>query len=122
MWSHDRGGPYLTTPIVYRGFFYACSNSGILACYDASTGERAYQQRLRQQGAKSFTASPVAADGKLYFTSEEGKVLVIRAGPHFELLEVNEVGERCLATPAVAQGLFLLRGEHHMFAFGKRGS
>ncbi len=120
-WSHDQGGPYLPCALVYRGYLYTCKNSGILSCYDALTGERVYQKRLRRSGARSFTASPVAADDKLFFTSEEGKVLVLQAGPDFKLLHVNSVDESCLATPAIAQGLFLLRGEQHLFAFGEPG-
>ena len=118
-WSLQQGGPYLPTPIVYRGYLYVCSNSGILTCYDAKTGQRQYQKRMRSGGAKSFTASPVAADGKLYFTSEEGIVLVAQAGPEYKLLHTNPVGESCLATPAMTQGLFILRTEKHLIAIGE---
>lgn len=118
-WSHQQGGPYLPTPIVYRDYFYVCSNAGIVSCYHAKTGRREYQRRVRSGAAKSFTASPLAADGKLYFTSEEGVVLVVQAGPKFKLLHTNPAGESCLATPAISEGLFILRTQNHLIAVGE---
>ena len=117
-WSNQKGGPYLPTPVVYRGRLYVCSNSGVLTCYDAQTGRREYRQRLRGGGGTSFTASPVAADGKLYFTSEQGVVLVVKAGPQFELLAANPLGEPCLTTPAISRGRLLFRTERHLIAVG----
>jgi hypothetical protein len=60
----------------------------------------------------------VAADGRLYFTSEEHGVRVVKAGPKFERLAVNPVGEVCMATPAISDGMIFVRGQHHLFAFG----
>ncbi|MBD14919.1 MAG: hypothetical protein CMJ72_07105 [Planctomycetaceae bacterium] len=118
-WSNQDGGPYLPTPIVYRGWLYVCKNNGVLTCYDARTGQREYRERLRGGGATSFTASPVAADGKLYFTSEQGVVMVVQAGPKFELLSTNPLGEHCLATPAISSGRMLFRTEGHLIAVGE---
>ncbi|MEK6239648.1 MAG: PQQ-like beta-propeller repeat protein, partial [Planctomycetales bacterium] len=118
-WSVSRGGPYLPTPLVYGDHLYVCSNSGVLVCREATTGKRIYQERISGQGAKSFTASPVAADGKLFFTSEEGFVVVVHAGPTFQLLGVNPLGESCLATPAISEGLFLFRSQRHLIAVGE---
>ena len=72
-WSKQRGGPYMPTPIVYGDYFYTCSNQGVLAAYNAKTGERAYQERIGGKGG-AFTSSPVAADGKIYLSSEDGDV------------------------------------------------
>ena len=118
-WSAQEGGPYLPTPIVYRNHLYVCTNRGILTCYAAETGKQIYRERVRGGGAKSFSASLVAADGRLYLTSEEGVVLVVQAGPEFKLLHVNPVGEYCLSTPAIAQGLFLIRTARHLVAIGQ---
>lgn len=115
-WSKQHGGPYMPTPIVYGDYFYACNNQGILTCYNAKTGERIYQQRLGQGG--SYSASPVAADGKLYFTSEDGDIFVVKAGPKFELLASNPMGEVCMATPAISGGAIFVRTEHHVVACG----
>ncbi|HVJ80818.1 MAG TPA: PQQ-binding-like beta-propeller repeat protein, partial [Planctomycetia bacterium] len=85
-WSRMRGGPYMPTPILYGEYFYTCSNSGIMACYEAKTGKEVYKERA---GGSSYTASVTAADGRLYITSEEGDVRVVKAGPKFQLLAVN---------------------------------
>jgi outer membrane protein assembly factor BamB len=117
-WSKQRGGPYMPTPIVYGDYFYTCSNQGVLAAYNARTGERVYQERIAGRGG-AFTASPVAADGKLYFASEDGEVFVVKAGPKYELLATNPVGEVMMATPAISDGLVIVRGVNHLFAFGE---
>jgi outer membrane protein assembly factor BamB len=116
-WSRMRGGPYMTTPIVYGDYLYVCSNAGILTCYAAPTGEEVYKERL---GGESYTASPVAADGRLYFASEQGAVRVVKAGPKFELLAVNEMGDVCMATPAISGGTLFVRSQHFLFALGQK--
>jgi outer membrane protein assembly factor BamB len=118
-WSKKRGGPYMTTPIVYRGYLYVCSNAGMLTCYDADTGNEIYKERL---GGVSYTASPVAADGRLYFTTEQGEVRVVKAGPKFELLSVNDMGDVCMATPAISGGSLFVRSQHYLFALGRQQS
>ena len=112
-WSKQRGGVYLPSPIVYGDHLYTVGNNGILTVYDAKTGNRVYQQRVGQGG--SFTASPVGAAGKLYISTEEGDVYVIKAGPQYELLAKNSVGEPVLATPALAGDLLIVRGAKHLF-------
>lgn len=116
-WSKQRGGPYMPTPIVYGEYFYTCSNQGVLAAYNASTGERIYQERIAGRGG-AFTASPVAADGKLFFASEDGDVFVVKAGPKYEMVATNPVGEVMMATPAISDGLVIVRGVNNLFAFG----
>lgn len=116
-WSKTRGGPYMPTPIVYGDLLYTCSNQGVLTAYNAKTGERIYQERLGGKGG-AFTASPVASNGKLYLSSEDGEVFVVKAGPKYELLSTNAVGEVMMATPAISDGLVIVRGVNHLFAFG----
>ena len=115
-WSKMRGGPYMTTPIAYGKYLYICSNAGILTCYEADTGKEVYKERL---GGVSYTASPIAADGRLYFTSEQGGVRVVKAGPEFELLAVNELGDVCMATPAISGGTLFVRSQHFLYALGR---
>ncbi len=117
-WSKQRGGPYMPTPVVYGELLYTCSNQGVLTAYNAKTGERVYQKRIGGTGAP-FTASPVASDGKIYFSSEDGDVFVVKAGPKYELLSKNPVGEVMMATPAISDGLVIVRGISHLFAFGE---
>ncbi|MCG8607316.1 PQQ-binding-like beta-propeller repeat protein, partial [bacterium] len=119
-WRHKQGGTYMLTPIAYQGYFYTCSNNGVLTCYDAITGERKYRARVAGRGGYAFTASPVAADGKLYFASEEGDVFVLKAGPEYELIAKNPVNEILMATPAISNGMIYIRGQHHLFAFGSQ--
>jgi outer membrane protein assembly factor BamB len=114
-WRVERGGPYVPTPIVYGDYLYICNDKGVLACYNAKTGEQMYQQRIHERAA-GFSASPVASNGKIYFPSEDGDVYVLRAGPKYELLSVNPMGEALMATPAISEGMIILRGENHLFA------
>ncbi|MCA1631002.1 MAG: PQQ-binding-like beta-propeller repeat protein [Acidobacteria bacterium] len=116
-WSKQRGGPYMPTPIVYGDIFYVVSNQGVLAAYNAVTGERLYQERLAGKGG-AFTASPVAADGKLYFSSEDGDVMVVKAGAKYEFLGTNPMGEVMMATPAVSDGVLFVRTKDHLYAIG----
>lgn len=119
-WSKKRGGPYMPTPIVYGDYLYTCANNGTLTCYNAKTGEQIYRERLAGRGSGyAFTASPVAADGKLYFTSEDGEIFVIKAGPAYELLAANSMGEVCMATPAISEGMIFIRGQQHVYGIGE---
>ncbi len=114
-WHHPGRGIYMQTPLVYGYELYACSDGGIVTCYDAGTGERLYRERLGD-GRTGFSASAVAADGKVYFTAESGEVFVVRAGPEFELLATNELGETCLSTPAITEQRLLFRTRGHLVA------
>ena len=114
VWSKRRGGSVLPTPILYGDLLYVCSGSGILAVYEADTGERVYRARVTQ--GINYTASPVAADGKLYFANEDGEVIVVKAGRQFERLAVNPMGEVIMATPAISEGMILIRTQHHVVA------
>ena len=117
-WSIERGGNYMQTPLVYGDLLYTCRDNGVLSVYRARTGERLYQERLGG-GSTGFSASPVAADGKVYFTSEEGDVYVVRAGERFDLLAKNALGEITMASPAVSEGVLYFRTRSHLVAVGK---
>lgn len=114
-WSHARGGTYIPSPILYRGILYTCNNNGILTAYRAETGEQLSIIRLSANTTASFSASPVAADGKLYFASETGDVYVLRAGPEPELLSVQPMGETVMSTPAISGGLMVVRTLNHVY-------
>jgi outer membrane protein assembly factor BamB len=114
VWRHETGGPYVCSPVVQGDELFVHNEQGVLACYDARTGREHYRQRL----AGKFSASPVAAEGRILATSEEGVTCVVRAGRRFELLAKNELGERCLASPAIAGDSLLIRTEKHLFRLG----
>jgi outer membrane protein assembly factor BamB len=116
-WSKKRGGTYMPTPLLYGDHLYTCSNNGVLTCYEAKTGERIYQQRIGDKGG-AFTASPVAADGRLYLASEDGEVYVLKAGPKYELIATNPMGEVLMATPAISEGMIFIRSLTHVYAVG----
>jgi len=118
-WSKQRGGVYLPSPIVIGDYLYLVGNNGILTAYEAKTGIRVYEQRVGKGG--SFVASLVAAAGKLYITSEDGDVYVVKTGPQYELLSKNPMGEPILATPALAGDLLLVKGARHLFAIAEPG-
>ncbi len=103
----------MSTPVVYGGHIYLGSSS-IVRCFDAATGEEAYAERL-DSGA-SIIASLVAADGKIYCASEEGAVYVLAAGPDFNVLARNPMGEPCFATPAISQGVLYFRTTESLVA------
>ena len=116
-WSYRRGGGYLCTPLVYRGILYVVAYNGVLTAYDARTGEKYFTQRLAD-GTSAFTSSPVAADGKVYFASEDGRVFVLKAGKTYELAATNDMGATTLATPAFSEGLMFWRTQGEVIAIG----
>ncbi len=118
-WSVRRGGAYMQTPIIDDDMLYSCQMDGILSCYEARTGKQIYKERLGTGGA-GFTASPVASAGNLYFTSEQGAVYVVKGGPEFKVVRTNQLGEVCLATPAISEGKLFFRTERHIMAIGKK--
>jgi outer membrane protein assembly factor BamB len=107
-WSKSRGGTYIPSPLVYRGYFYTNDNNGLLVCYDSATGELVYRARIGGTGG-AYSASPIAADGRLYFTTEEGETFVVEAGPEYRLLAKNRVEGVVLSTPAASDGLVVIR-------------
>jgi len=117
-WSRQQRGPYMPTPLIYGGYLYALANQGILDCYELRSGKELYRQRIAHQGG-GFSASPVAADGRIYLPSEDGDILVVKAGKDFELLSTNPMGERLMATPALSDGRMFVRAEHSIFAIGR---
>lgn len=108
----------MQTPLVYDTLLYCCKDNGVLTAFDSGTGEQIYRERVGD-GTTGYTASMVTADGKLYVTSEEGEVSVIRAGPEFEVLAVNDLGEECMATPAISAGVLYFRTRGRLLAIGE---
>ncbi len=116
-WSYPRDGAYMSTPVVYGDHLYNIRINGVMSCYDARTGTKMYQERLGS-GMTGFSASPVAGDGKIYFTSEDGDIYVIKAGPKFEQVAKNSMGDVCMASPALSGGILFVRTQSHVVAIG----
>jgi outer membrane protein assembly factor BamB len=118
VWAALRDGAYLISPVLYQGLLYVSKSNGVINVFEAKTGERVYQERLGN-GTTGFTASIVAGDGKVYFTSEEGDVYVVKAGRQFELLATNPLGELVLSTPAPSDGMIYFRTNKSLMAIGR---
>ena len=112
-------GPYMPTPLIYGGLLYVLANNGVFDAYNLKTGEEVYRQRLPEIGS-GFSASPVAADGKIYLSNEDGEMLVVAAGPTFKHIATNSMGELLMATPALSEGVMYVRSSRTLFAIGRR--
>ena len=116
-WSNTEG-TYIPTPIYYDGILYTCGNNGVVTAYDGATGERIY--RTRVGGGGSFSASPVAADGRLYFANEDGDIYVARAGRTYQEIAKNEMKEVIMSTPAISGGVIVVRTLNHVYGIGQK--
>ncbi|MCP4658154.1 MAG: PQQ-like beta-propeller repeat protein [bacterium] len=119
-WSRPRRGAYMPTPIVYGENLYVATNSGVLTVYQAKTGQQLYRTRLAgRRGA--YSASPVAADGRLYFTDEYCDIHVVKAAAEYVHLATNPMDENCLATPAISDGTLFVRTSKQLVAIAESG-
>lgn len=113
-WSVSGRGPEMASPLVYQGHLYVLArDGGLVTCYDAESGKQVYRERI--SGARSFWASPVASDGKVFCLDDSGTTHVLQAGPEFKVLGKNSLGEMSWSSPAVVGGAILLRGIDHLF-------
>ena len=120
-WARTGRGSYMPTPLVYQGILYVLANNGLFDAYDVKTGEEIYRQRLPLVGS-GFSASPVAADGRIYLSNEDGEMLVIEAGRAFKHVATNSMGEPLMATPALSNGMMFVRSAGTLFAIGASAS
>ncbi|HUF23882.1 MAG TPA: PQQ-binding-like beta-propeller repeat protein [Vicinamibacterales bacterium] len=118
LWQKTQRGPYMPTPVIYRDQLYVLGNAGIFDSYNYRTGEEIYRSRLLHKGS-GFSASPVISDGRLYASSEDGDIFVVKTGPEFEVLAQNAMGEPLMATPAIAGQTMFVRGQRTLWAIGK---
>jgi outer membrane protein assembly factor BamB len=113
-WRQLMAAPYIPSPIAYGDYVFVVLDQGFIACYDAKTGKEIYGKTRIDTGA-SFSSSPVGIEGKLFVMSEDGDVYVINAGPKYELLAKNSIGEAVMASPAVSQGKMFVRALKHLY-------
>ena len=116
-WVSEPGGPYTSTPIIIGEVIYFVRNTGILTALESSTGKRIFRHRL----GGNFSASPVASDGKIYFASEEGVVSVVAAEREAQVLGSNDMGEPCMASPAISDKTLYIRTGSRLYAIAKTG-
>jgi len=118
VWSIKRGAAYMPTNLVYGNYLYNLRMNGNLSCYHALTGELVYKERIPD--AMGVTASGVASDGRIYYSLEQGDVVVVKAGPEFEILSRNPLGDLLMATPAISQGMLIFRTQHQLIAVSEQ--
>ena len=114
-WESQTGAPYISSLVHDNGLIFMATDVGGVTVVDAKTGERVWQQRI--DGI--FTASPVAADGKIYFVSETGETIVVRSSRTPEVIARNDIGQRLMASPAISNGQIFLRSDGELIAVGR---
>ena len=120
-WTSPRGSPFVPSPILYGEQLYMVNDmASIVTSLEATTGKLLWQGRLGVAMREGFSASPVAADGKVFFTNDEGETFVVKAGPAFELLRTNRLGEGVLASPALVDGTWYFRTDKNLVAIARR--
>lgn len=115
IWTNDRGNPYTASPVLHDNKLYFVTDSGMLSCLNAQTGE-AYCRQQRLPKPYNFKASPVGANGKLYLSTEEGDVVVVKMGEHYEVLATNTMPDQFfVASPAIVGGSLYLRSQDALY-------
>jgi nitrogen-specific signal transduction histidine kinase len=115
LWQNQRGNSYTPSPVLHEGKFYMLTDNGMLSCLDAATGKPHYAQQ-RLPTPYNFKASPVAVNGKLYLSAENGDVIVVKMGEAFEVIATNSFPDHTfIATPAVSGGSMYLRSDRAIF-------
>jgi outer membrane protein assembly factor BamB len=117
-WSLPRGGSYMHTLLLYKDHLYNVNWNGSLICLDPLTGKEIYNAKLGK--AKSFIASPVASDGKIYIVDEEGTIYVIQDGDEFKLLAEIPMNDICMTAPSITDGMIIFRTQKFLWAIGKK--
>ena len=121
VWKSPKGSPFIPSPVLYGKYLYMVNDmASVATCFEATTGKVMWQARLGEPRNEGFSASPVAVEGKIFFTNDDGETFVVAAEPQFQLLHVNRIGERTLASPALVEGKWYLRTERHLIAIGQR--
>jgi outer membrane protein assembly factor BamB len=115
VWRVPSGAPYISSLVHYNGLIYMVGDVGVLTVSDAKSGERVFQERI----GGVYSASPVAADGKVYLLSEDGETIVLSAGRTPAILARNKLDARQLASPAIAGGRLFIRSDDVLYAIGK---
>jgi len=120
-WSSAKGSPFIPSPLLYgERLFIVNDMVSVASAFEARTGKLLWQGRLGEARRESFSASPVAVDGKVFFTNDAGETFVLEAGPEFKLLGVNRLNARTLASPALVDRRWYFRTEQHLVCIGAR--
>ena len=118
-WVHPRQGNYMQTPILVGNRLYGCTDSGVLTCFDALTGKIIFSERLGGQ-AQGYTASPVSDGRNLFYAGETGRVMIVPVSDQFSVKSTMNLGDLCMATPAIADGTIFFRTQGKLIAIGQK--
>jgi outer membrane protein assembly factor BamB len=119
-WKVKAGSPFVPSPLVYGNYLYMVNDIvSVVMCYEAKTGKLLWKERCGQQVREGFSASPIGVNGKVFFTNDQGETFVLENGPDFNLLHVNRLGARTLASPALLDGRWYWRTDSHLLCIGK---
>ena len=114
VWEQRKGMPKVPSMIYVKPHLFAITDGGVASCMKADTGELVWQERV----GGNFGASPVVAEGRIYFVGDNGETAVVEAGPEFKVLARNPLGEKVQASPALSQGQVFIRTEKNLFCIG----
>ena len=115
LWHDTRSADYVPSPVAHDKYFYWVNDNGVAGCVLAKTGERMWTERL----GKHHSASPVEAEGRLYFLADDGVMYVLKSGPKLEIIQRNKLGEECYASPAISNGQMFIRAANNLYCIGK---
>jgi outer membrane protein assembly factor BamB len=119
-WKEVKGSPFVPSPLLYGDELYLVNDmASIVTAYEAKTGTVLWQGRVGEAAREGFSASPVGVDGKVFFTNDDGETFVLKAGRTFEVLHVNRMNEKMLASPAMVDGTWYFRTHGHLMAVSK---
>ncbi|MBA3232029.1 MAG: PQQ-like beta-propeller repeat protein [Acidobacteria bacterium] len=120
VWSAAKGSPFIPSTLVHDGILYMVNDmQSIATAYDSKSGEVLWQGRLGEAARESFSVSPVLVDGKVFFTNDQGETFVLKTGREFNLLHVNKLNARTLASPALVDGTWYWRTDRELIAIGQ---
>ena len=117
LWISEKPGPVESSLLYYRGCLYALMDNGVLICFDATSGKENYRERI----GGACNSSPIASDGRIYVSNNDGTTFVVRAGAKFDLIASNELGERITASPAITGDQLIYRTDSHLYCIGQSG-
>ena len=115
VWTYNEGSPDSCSPVVWAELLFTVTDDGIARCFDAATGNLKWKERLKGQ----YKASPVAADGRVFFLSIDGLCTVASASPRFDKLVENKLDDETIASPAISDGKIFIRGAKTLYCIGR---
>jgi hypothetical protein len=116
VWISKKPGPVESSILYYRGLVYSWLDNGVLVCLDGNNGDELYRERL----GKAANSSPIACDGRIYLSDNNGDTYVVEAGRKFSLLATNRLGERISASPAITENRLIYRTDSHLFCIADK--